>query len=220
MSALSLSASLKAINVPEKGLIMDLCWIQLVLSGAKTWEIRSTDASFRGRFGLCKKGRCLGSVELVAVHEVSRDDLEQQRDKHQVQDLRMFDSKPRLFAWELARPCKFTEAVQYDASRAGQRWISLQNTVLAKKTLPARTEDASRSSSGSGPKAVSHASCGSMLHCLRCLERREAAGEGLDQDSVESDLLSAGQASFRSVFSFSFVPKGLGFEAKGLGLRV
>ena len=192
--------------MPEKGLIMDLCWIELVLLALR-----------HGRYD--RRTPPSGPVWLVQEGSLpwlsGTDELEQHRDKHQVQDLRMFDSKPRLFAWELARPCKFTEAVEYDASRAGQRWISLRKTVLAKKPVPARTEDASHSSSGSEeasqivvfqehsrPKAVSHASSGSMLRRLRCLERRETAGEGLDQDTVESDLLSAGQASFCSFLFF------------------
>ncbi|MBD8246954.1 ASCH domain-containing protein [Xanthomonas campestris] len=39
-----------------KGLVIDEPWISLILSGQKTWEMRSRATSIRGRIALIKKG--------------------------------------------------------------------------------------------------------------------------------------------------------------------
>jgi len=48
----------------RKGLIIDKPWISLILSGQKTWEMRSNVTSHRGWFGLIWKG--MGTVYGVA----------------------------------------------------------------------------------------------------------------------------------------------------------
>jgi ASCH domain len=39
-----------------KGLIIDEPWISLIVSGEKTWEMRSRNTNVRGRIGLIRKG--------------------------------------------------------------------------------------------------------------------------------------------------------------------
>lgn len=70
-----------------KGLIVDHPWIDLILDGAKTWEMRSTGTSHRGWFGLIAKGS--GAVQGIArVHDVgaplSQDDLLRTERHHRI----------------------------------------------------------------------------------------------------------------------------------------
>lgn len=50
-----------------KGLIIRDPWITRILDGAKTWEMRSTPALYRGRVALIRKGTgmAFGTAELV-----------------------------------------------------------------------------------------------------------------------------------------------------------
>ena len=50
-----------------KGLIIDEPWIGFILSGRKTWEMRSRNTQIRGRIGLIRKGSkmVVGVADLV-----------------------------------------------------------------------------------------------------------------------------------------------------------
>ena len=51
----------------ERALIVEGFWIELILSGLKTWEMRTDMTSVRGRIGLIEKGKGLivGEVDLI-----------------------------------------------------------------------------------------------------------------------------------------------------------
>jgi hypothetical protein len=51
-----------------KGLIVDEPWISLIISGKKTWEMRSRNTLVRGRIALIRKG----SKAVVGVAEIVR----------------------------------------------------------------------------------------------------------------------------------------------------
>jgi hypothetical protein len=50
-----------------KGLIIDMPWIELILSGDKTWEMRKTACHHRGPIALIRKGsgQVVGSAEII-----------------------------------------------------------------------------------------------------------------------------------------------------------
>ncbi len=54
----------------SKGLIIDSPHIERILSGAKTWEMRSSKTAQRGRIALIRKGSGLvvGTVEVDRLH--------------------------------------------------------------------------------------------------------------------------------------------------------
>jgi ASCH domain len=51
----------------ERGLIIRGFWLEMILSGKKSWEMRSTPTKIRGRIGLIEKGTGLivGEVDLI-----------------------------------------------------------------------------------------------------------------------------------------------------------
>jgi hypothetical protein len=71
---------MKALTIKEP-------WISLILSGKKTWELRSRDARMRGRIALIRKGSgtVVGVANLTAtLPNLSRSDLMTNVARHQV----------------------------------------------------------------------------------------------------------------------------------------
>ena len=70
-----------------KGLVIKKCWIELILSGQKTWEMRSYRLTYRGWIGLVQKKTefVYGIAHLVDVGcPLSISELIDTIDKHQI----------------------------------------------------------------------------------------------------------------------------------------
>ena len=70
-----------------KGLVIADPWIGHILSGEKSWEMRSTGTSLRGWFGLIRKGSgtVVGVAKLVGIGDrLSRDQMISNIDKHRI----------------------------------------------------------------------------------------------------------------------------------------
>jgi hypothetical protein len=66
---------------------MDEPWVSYIISGAKTWEMRSRNTGVRGRIGLIRKGAktVVGVADLVGtLPKLSLSDLRANVGKHQV----------------------------------------------------------------------------------------------------------------------------------------
>lgn len=57
--------------LPDRALIVRQPWIDLILSGKKTWEMRGAKINVRGRIGLIEQGTGLifGETKLTFCHE-------------------------------------------------------------------------------------------------------------------------------------------------------
>lgn len=71
----------------EKALVIREPWIDLILSGQKTWEMRGQRPSYRGWIGLIRKGS--GRVSAIARladvgHPLSEDEMVANFDKHRI----------------------------------------------------------------------------------------------------------------------------------------
>lgn len=91
--------------VKMRCLKIDEKWVNLILSGKKTWEIRRTNTIIRERIALGNKKikRCVGYATIVDSLEKSLDELEQYSSKHQANDFLRKYAKGRdtLYAWVL-----------------------------------------------------------------------------------------------------------------------
>lgn len=69
------------------GLIIKKHWLDLILSGKKTWEIRGSNTKKRGEIALIESGsgQVVGVCSLVDSHPVTLDDMERNIDKHQIE---------------------------------------------------------------------------------------------------------------------------------------
>jgi hypothetical protein len=70
-----------------KGLVIDEPWISLIVSGQKTWEMRSRNTLVRGPIALIRKGSktVIGTADLVrTLPKLSPSELKESVDNHRV----------------------------------------------------------------------------------------------------------------------------------------
>jgi hypothetical protein len=95
----------------QRCLKIDDKWVNLILTGNKSWEIRRTNTRIRERIALgnTKIGRYVGYATLIDSLELTVEELKKYNDKHQANDFieeyakGRKNQKPRktLFAWVL-----------------------------------------------------------------------------------------------------------------------
>ena len=99
-----------------KGLIIDEPWIGLIVSGEKTWEMRSRNIHLRGRIGLIRKGSktVIGFADLVdCLPNLSSSELRANFDKHRVPESEIGESFKWSTAWVLQRARSLQEPIPY-----------------------------------------------------------------------------------------------------------
>ena len=86
-------------------------WLDLILEGEKTWEIRGTSTQRRGyiHFAESGSGQLRGRAKLVDCRRLERSNFMQFQSRHRVPDVNMVKYK-NIWAWILE------EAEPYDAS--------------------------------------------------------------------------------------------------------
>jgi hypothetical protein len=116
------------------GLLIRAPWINLILEGSKTWEIRGTRTGKRGRIALIQSGTgtVIGVAELVdALGPLTLSDLVANASKAG------FDKRDRVlnlpyqrtFAWVLQRPHRLRQPVPYAHPYGAVIWVSLAHSV-------------------------------------------------------------------------------------------
>jgi hypothetical protein len=109
-----------------KGLIVKSPWIDKILSGEKSWEIRGSNTKVRGTVCLIKSGtgKIYGTVDIIDSHPVSKLDLVFNRDKHCITDLLTVEyEKPN--AWIMKNPVKFDNPISYRHPQGAVIWVNL-----------------------------------------------------------------------------------------------
>ena len=80
-------------------------WVNLILKGSKTLEIRRTNTTIREQIALGNKGkkRVVGYAKIVDSIEMTVEDLKKHNDKHQANDFleEYANGRETLFAWVL-----------------------------------------------------------------------------------------------------------------------
>lgn len=107
----------------ERALIVDKPWIDLILSGDKTWEMRSRPTNIRGRVGLIEKGSGLivGEVDIVNSLSLGLQYLKDKIHKHQVDDFALLEKWNH--AWVLNAPVRYKEPVPYKHPKGAVVWV-------------------------------------------------------------------------------------------------
>jgi hypothetical protein len=126
----------------QKGLLIRQPWIDLILNGEKTWEIRSSKTKIRGTIGLIQSatGLITGQVDLVGCTDVlSAKDLNKNRKLHQIQeqfsdsyqdDEYMFNMPygGRAYAWIFLNAQRLKKPIPYTHPQGAVIWVNLENT--------------------------------------------------------------------------------------------
>lgn len=92
-----------------KALIIKEKWLNLILSGKKTWEIRSLNTKIRGKILLIKSSskQIFGECELVDSIKLNIEQYKTNKDKHCInvnQDILPYKN---TYAWVLQNPQKY-----------------------------------------------------------------------------------------------------------------
>ena len=111
----------------KKGLIIGQPWIDLILDGYKTWEMRTTGTKFRGEFALIQKGTGLivGISNLVdSLAPLSPEELIVFKHKHNVD----YEKQPELLNWNtpwVMENSRRIPPIRYKHRQGAVIWVSL-----------------------------------------------------------------------------------------------
>ncbi len=108
-----------------KGLIVRSPWIDLILQGEKTWEIRGVNTNTRGRIALIKSGtgQVYGTVELVDCLPLDLTSYHGHIAEHRVTAVQSLPYA-KTFAWVLARSAPFEQPVPYRHPQGAVIWVN------------------------------------------------------------------------------------------------
>jgi hypothetical protein len=109
------------------GLVIATPWMQKIVAGAKTWEIRSKPNSRTGRIALCEKGGPIVATAIIGPSiSIQPDEFNRHFSKHQVTagDLRAFYGDKPIYAWPLADVRKIDPPISYKHPGGGS-WVKL-----------------------------------------------------------------------------------------------
>jgi hypothetical protein len=91
-------SEMRCLKIDEK-------WVNLILNGSKTWEIRRRNTKIRERIALGNKEikRVVGYAKIVDSIEMELEDLKKYNSKHRANDFldKYADGRATLFAWIL-----------------------------------------------------------------------------------------------------------------------
>lgn len=110
-----------------KCLIIKQPYIDLILSGEKTWEMRSRPTNIRGRIGLIEQGTGLivGEANIFDCIEINPN--HQYSDyfkKHRIDDANIIGKYP--FAWVLANAKRYEKPIPYKHPQGAVVWVNVE----------------------------------------------------------------------------------------------
>ncbi|HIE69682.1 MAG TPA: ASCH domain-containing protein, partial [Planctomycetes bacterium] len=133
-----------ATSWPTRALKLHHQWLELLLDGSKTWEVRSKPTKNRGRVALASTETQLlhGDVELLDCKEISRQEFAANAHKHQVNDpettAKVFKYK-KIFAWIVSRPRTYVAPTPFPNPGGSVVFVVLHSpeVVFAHAAVPA-----------------------------------------------------------------------------------
>jgi hypothetical protein len=117
-----------------KGLVIAEPWIGKIISGEKTWELRSRNTQIRGRIALIKKGSktVVGVADLVdTLPNLSQSELKGNVAEHRVPQSDIGEDFKHSTAWVLRHARSLGEPVPYDHPSGAIIWVNLDPKVAA-----------------------------------------------------------------------------------------
>lgn len=118
-----------AVTLPERALIVDEPWLELILAGDKDWEMRSRRTSVRGTVGLIRKGSGLvvGSVEIIdSLPACSLEDMLAYQARHRIPAGRLHELASWRHPWVMRNPLRWAKPVPYRHPQGAVVWVRLE----------------------------------------------------------------------------------------------
>lgn len=124
-------------DIPEKGLVVSSPYIERILSGEKTWEMRSKKTRTRGTIALVKKGSgtIVGLAKLVDVKgPLTHADMLANVDKHRrnSQEINDPELKKRNIAWVLSDIRRLNAPIPYNHNSGAVIFVKLDDDTRKK----------------------------------------------------------------------------------------
>lgn len=146
-------------GAPTRGLVVDEPWVSLILSGAKTWEMRSRATGLRGRIALIRKrsGLVVGTVDLVdCLAPLDADAMAATIDRHGIDPGWQQDALAAgwVIPWVLRDARPLAAPVPYRHPSGAVGWVVLDRSVteaIAGHAPPAVATTATAIANNSGP---------------------------------------------------------------------
>jgi len=119
----------------KSGLVIRPRWIELILQGKKTWEMRSVSTRIRGPIGLICQGSGLvvGTARLTDSRPaLTRDDYMRYREKHAVPESMLDEvfANRWVFPWVLAGVHRLPKPVPYRHKSGAVIFVTLEQSVV------------------------------------------------------------------------------------------
>jgi hypothetical protein len=111
-----------------KGLIIKSPWIEQILDGQKTWEIRGSNTKIRGNVALIKSGsgKIFGEVTIVGSRELCLEDYQETKRFHLVDSEKALQLPyKKTYAWVMENPVLYKEPIPYKHPMGAVIWVNL-----------------------------------------------------------------------------------------------
>ncbi|WP_255287370.1 ASCH domain-containing protein [Bacillus pseudomycoides] len=111
-----------------KGLLVKSPYIEKILHGEKTWEIRGSNTKIRGNIALIKSGSGLiiGTVDLVDSKKLSLQEYQNSEKHHCISKEDCFNPHYKnIYAWIVSNPVMFQDPVPYTHPQGAVIWVNL-----------------------------------------------------------------------------------------------
>jgi hypothetical protein len=118
------------------GLVIREPWIDYILAGTKTWELRSTRTSYPKKIALIRKGsgRVVGTANLVGCEApiANESEFARTRKYHQVPSFSMAAKGNWLTPWVLASVKALDQPIAYEHPAGAVIWVKLPARTIKK----------------------------------------------------------------------------------------
>ncbi|MCT2535367.1 ASCH domain-containing protein [Aquibacillus koreensis] len=116
-----------------KGLVIRSPWIELILEGKKSWEIRGSNTKIRGPVVLIKSGsgKVFGEVNIVDSKALSLEDYQTNKKYHCIEseDAVQLPYK-KTYAWVIDDPKIYKEPIPYKHPMGAIIWVNLPESIF------------------------------------------------------------------------------------------
>ena len=127
-------------------------WLELILSGEKTWEMRSKPTKIRHRILLAEPGTglCSGQAIISDCVKIERADFARHADKHQVRSpagIAIIDNYQDIYAWQLQEVTRLSVQQPFKHPPGAVIWVrrngaAAENARLREENARLREENA------------------------------------------------------------------------------
>ena len=109
-----------------KALVIKKPWIDYILDGSKTWEIRGSSTKIRGQIELIQSGSGLvvGACEIVDCRELTLLDYQQNKAFHKIDDVQTLPYR-KTYTWFIANAKRYETPKKYIHPKGAIIWVNL-----------------------------------------------------------------------------------------------